>query len=87
MDIVLRTDIPIKPWKVTTAKVVPIHYKEKADEMIQKMLQEGIIEKIEKPTDWLASSFFVKKAGSTKSDPQLRLVTDFAPLNAFIKTM
>jgi hypothetical protein len=76
MKIQLRTDTPIKPKKVLTARPIPLHVEEAANELVQKSLEYGIIRRVEEPTDWVAAGFFVTDPGSGN----VRLVTDFGDL-------
>ena len=69
-----RDDIP--PTKVLTARPIPIHYQKEADILIKKALDEGIIARVDAPTEWCALAFFVQKPNGG-----LRLVTDFTGLN------
>ena len=72
----LRKDVEIKPTRTYTARKVPVHYEEQGKQMIAKMLEDGIIEKADYPTDWVSPSFFVPKPMG-----KIRFVTDFSALN------
>ena len=95
MKITLRDDIPIVPVRITTARSTPIHWREKADAMIQEMISEDIIVPVHEPTEWLSPGFFVAKHSTTpdqnkghkgaKDDVNLRFVCDLSKLNSVIK--
>ena len=80
MDIHLNDRVDIPPTKVSTAQPIPLHFQKEADEIIDKALREGIIERVSQPTEWCSPAFFVKKPGGG-----LRLVTDFTGLNKRVK--
>ena len=82
MHLYLRDDIDVKPSKVFTARQVPLHWKEDAEKIVNELLKNGIIERVEHPTEWISPGFFVPKDGGKGG---LRLVTDFSKLNAFVK--
>ena len=68
--------IVVRPLFCTKAKLVPLHYKEEANEMVDEMLKQGVIGKAGGYTEWCSSASFVPKP-----DGGLRLVTDFRHLN------
>ena len=80
MDIHLNDRHDIPPTKVTTARPIPLHFQKEADEIVNKALREGIIEKVDRPTTWCSPAFFVKKPSGG-----LRLVTDFTGLNKRVR--
>ena len=59
MHLVFRKDIEIVPYHVTLARPIPLHFKEQALAQIQKMIDDKIITKVDKPTPWLAPAFFI----------------------------
>ena len=58
MHLVFRKDIPIVPYHVSLARPIPLHFREQAIAQIQKMIDDKIIAKVDKPTPWLAPAFF-----------------------------
>ena len=60
----------VKPMHVINARPVPLHYQDKADALVWKLVDENIITKVDVPTVWCSPAFFVKKPGGG-----LRLVT------------
>ena len=80
MHLVFRKDIEIVPYHVTLARPIPLHFKEQALAQIQKMIDDKIITKVDKPTPWLAPAFFIPKSCGTK----LRFICDFSKLNSFL---
>ena len=80
MDIHLNNREDIPPTKVSTARPIPLHFQKEANEIIDKALREGIIERVSKPTTWCSPAFFVKKPSGG-----LRLVTDYTGLNRRVR--
>ena len=80
MDIFISSRSDVKPTKVTTARPVPLHFQPESEALVAKLLAEGIITKVDVPTEWCAPAFFVKKPSGG-----LRLVTDFTGLNRCVK--
>ena len=72
----------ITPTKVLTARKVPLHWEGPARRVIDKALADGIITKVDGPTDWISPAFFVDKR--VPGETCLRLVTDFTGLNKYV---
>ena len=69
-----------KSFRITTARQVPLHWKEKAEKIVNKLLREKVITRQVEPTEWCAPGFFViKKSGD------LRLVVDYTQLNKHVR--
>ena len=81
MKIELRSDIPVDPIHISTARKVPLHYEEMADEVVNELRVESIIEPAPGLSNWCSPAHFVLKLGGKK----VRLVTDFTRLNKFVK--
>ena len=83
MTIELRADQPISPKCTTTCRQVPEHYGQAADELIDKLLKDGIIEEVplDEISEWISPAHFVPKDGGKG----VRLVTDFTRLNKYIR--
>ena len=80
MDIHLNDRTDILPTKLTTTRPIPLHFQEEADQIVNKVLAEGIIERVTQPTTWCSPAFFVRKPGGG-----LQLVTDFTGLNKRVR--
>ena len=61
MKVEFRDDKEIKPKKWAKACRIPIHWEEKAEKLIQKLIEKDVIEKIDHTTDWVSPAFFVGK--------------------------
>ena len=72
----------ITPTKILTARKVPLHWEGPARRVIDKALADGIICKVDGPTDWISPAFFVDKR--VPGETSLRLVTDFTGLNWYV---
>ena len=86
MQIRLRKDIAISPKKTLTARPIPIHMREEADELVDKALEYGIIREVTEPTEWVSPGFFVRdppKGDNTVGN--LRMVTDFGDLSMVVE--
>ena len=68
------------PFRFSTARQIPLHWREKAECIIKKLLEGGVIMRQDKPTEWCAPGFFV-----AKKSRDLRLVVDFTCLNKYVK--
>ena len=77
MKITLKDNVPIKPLNVKTTRPVPVHFKEKADKLIDELLDSGVIKPVSGPSEWCSPAHFVPKGDGKK----LRLVTDYRQLN------
>ena len=80
MHIHLRDDLPVTPMRITTTSATPVHHREAASQLIEKLINEGIIAPVHEPTDWISRGAFVPKPNKG-----VRLVTDFRHLNKFVK--
>ena len=81
MEIHLRDDTKIYPLHVSTARKIPLHFEDAADEFLKELIRDGVIESVDRPTQWCSPGHFVPKPGSKK----VRLVTDFTQLNKYVK--
>ena len=82
MHIHIRKDsADYRPLKMKIARRTPKHFQEQAKQLIQKLLDSGVIVKV--PTnenvEWCSPGFFVPKPGG-----KVRLVTDYRQINQFI---
>ena len=74
------TDGDKKPIKVLTARQIPIHLMDKAEEATKQLIDNKAITPQLEPTDWCAPGFFI-----IKPNGELRLVVDFTGLNKYVK--
>ena len=84
MVIELRDDKDIKPRKATTCKQIPTHWQEDTHKMVNKFVNNDIVERVpvDEVLDWISPAFFVPKPGEKAG---LQLVTDFTQLNKYVK--
>ena len=80
-EIKFRDDIEIKPRKTSIARRIPVHFEDPAGKLIDNLVKNGIIKKVEGHTDWISPAFFVPKSNNV----DVRLVTDYKYINQFIK--
>ena len=66
-----------KPFRISTARQVPLRFKEESDKEVQSYIDKGVIVKVTEPTTWCAPGFFVPKSDGKR----VRMVTDFTGLN------
>ena len=66
--------------RIFTARQIPLHWREKAERIVSKLLEGGVITHQDDPTEWCAPGFFV-----AKKNGDLRLVVDFTCLNKYVK--
>ena len=82
MTIHLREDVEITPHKCLTTRPIPLHMQDNAKKLIDELLDSGVIEKVDGPTEWCHRGFFTPKPGRP-TEP--RLVVNLMPLNRFVK--
>ena len=69
-----------QPFRISTARQVPLHWREKAEKVINKLIKERVITRQDEPTEWCAPEFFV-----IKKNGDLRLVIDYTQLNKYVR--
>ena len=70
----------ITPFRISTARQIPLHWREKAERIVKKLLDRGLIKQKDNPTEWCAPGFFV-----AKKNGDLRLVIDYTRLNKYVR--
>ena len=69
-----------RPFRIATVRQIPLHWKEKAEKVVQKLVREKVLIAQEEPTDWCAPGFFV-----VKKNGDLCLVVDYTHLNKYVQ--
>ena len=69
------------PFRISTAREIPLHWREKAEKIINKLITGKVIKQQDDPTEWCAPGFFV-----AKKNGDLRLVIDYTRLKKICKT-
>ena len=77
--ITLREDS--KPFCVSTPRRIPLPYREKLKEQLDKLLAANIIAPVTEPTDWCAPIVVAPK----KNTDEIGLCVDFTKLNKFVR--
>ncbi|UYV77098.1 K02A2.6-like [Cordylochernes scorpioides] len=70
-----------QPHAIYTPRRIPIPLLYKTKEQLDQMVEKGVIEKVEQPTDWCAPMVIVPKPSSN----DLRICVDLTALNKFVK--
>ncbi|UYV80773.1 K02A2.6-like [Cordylochernes scorpioides] len=70
-----------QPHAIYTPRRIPIPLLNKTKEQLDQMVEKGVIEKVEQPTDWCAPMVIVPKPSSN----DLRICVDLTALNKFVK--
>ena len=52
------------PFRISTARQVPLHWREKAEKVIRKLIDHKVITRQNDPMEWCAPGFFVAKKNS-----------------------
>ena len=68
------------PFRIYTARAIPLHWQEPAEQIVRKLIKEGVITRQTEPTEWCAPGFFV-----AKKNGGVRLVIDYTKLNKYVK--
>jgi len=69
-----------KPYAVTTPRRVALPQMDQVKEELAKMERQGVISKIDKPTDWCAPMVVVPKQNG-----KVRICVDFTKLNDCVR--
>ena len=73
------------PHAVTTARNIPFCWREDVRLQLDELMDKGIIEPVEHPTDWCHPIVPVAKRSSDGAVAGCRLTVDFTRLNRFVK--
>ena len=68
------------PFRISTARQIPLHWREKAERIVKKLLDGGVLMRQDDPTEWCALGFFV-----AKKNGDLLLVVDYTKLKKYIR--
>ena len=49
------------PFRISIARQIPLHWREKAEKIIKKLIDGKVITPQDDPTEWCAPGFFVAK--------------------------
>ena len=71
------------PKHILTARQILIHMQEEADNIIKQAIEDGILQKMDEPTDWISPAFFIRDPPHGKQKDKLCLVSDFSELNKY----
>ena len=52
MEIHLRNDTRIYPLHMSTARKIPLHFEDAADEFLKELISDGVIESVDLPKQW-----------------------------------
>jgi len=79
-----------KPFSISTPRHVPIPLREPTERALNDLLKQGVIERVDHPTDWCAGIVVVPKkpekdAPSSIDDIKVRVTVDFTKLNEGVK--
>ena len=70
----------ITPFCISTARQIPLHWREKAERIVKKLFDSSVIKQEENPMEWCAPGFFV-----AKKNGDLRLVIDYTRFTHFLQ--
>ena len=68
------------PFRISTARQIPLHWREKAEKIVKKLIDGKVIAPQEEPTEWCAPGFFV-----AKKNGDIRLVISYTKLNKHVR--
>ena len=72
-------DEPVKPLRIVTARQIPLHLQEQANQKIKDLLEAGIIRPVTESTEWISPGHFVKEKKG------VRFTTDYVQLNRRVR--
>ena len=72
---------PYVPYRVSTARQVPLRFQTMAEQIVQDLVKARVIEPESEPTEWCAPAFFVPKGDGLR----VRLVTNYTKLNRYVR--
>ena len=85
MDIHLDETKNIVPVRVSSTKRTPLHLRDAEEKLVNRLLDQGIVVRVIKPTDWCAPSFVLAKPHQISGEEiDARLVTNYTGINKFI---
>ena len=67
-------------FRISTAHQIPLHWREKAEKIVNKLIDGRVITHQDEPTEWCALGFFV-----TKKDRDIRLIINYTRLNKRVR--
>lgn len=70
----------VKPFQVTVPRKVPLLLYQKTKDELNRMLEMGIISRVDQPTDWCAPLVV-----APKSNGKVRVCVDLSKLNQYVK--
>ena len=68
------------PFHISTACQIPLHWREKAEKIVKKLIDGKVITPQDEPTEWCAPGFFV-----AKKNGDISLVIDYTKLNKHVR--
>ena len=78
-------EIPVYNAKVPIP--TPRYLESAAQKELARIIASGALEEVTHATRYCCKAFFVQKPGSPDSDPSVRLVSNFKPVNQVVDTM
>lgn len=76
----IKLEDDAKPFSINTPRRVPIPLLSKVKNQLEKMETDGVISKVNEPTDWCAGMVVVPKP-----DGRVRICVDLTKLNRYVK--
>ena len=77
MDLKFKPGMKEKPCFIPTPRRVPLHLESAVKKFLDDAVHEGVLAKVDEPTEWLNYAFFIPKPNSER----VRLVIDLRQLN------
>ena len=68
------------PFRISTARQIPLHWREKAERIVKKLLNGRVITPQDDRTEWFVPGFFV-----AKKNGDLHLIIDYTRLNKYVR--
>ena len=87
-SIKFKKGLTYTPFKVLNARPIPLHMRSKADKLLEELIEKEVIDRV--PTDvttdnLFRGSFVLKPGPGEPEERDVRLVTDYMPINPYIE--
>ena len=80
-DMKIHLTDPYVPYRVSTARQVPLRFQTMAEQIVKDLIKAQVIEPESEPMEWCAPAFYVPKGDGLR----VMLVTNYRKLNRYVR--